>query len=397
MADSLLMGSEVLGQRQAKANQSGLMRLLHVVPLAAANVYYQAFSEFLPKEDFRVDYVSFELEGPLHRWLSQQGAKAHTLQTGTSNRFLVAAFRRLKQLLGKNRYDLVHLHCFPALAAGLPAARACGIRRVLYTHHYGREVFLYRGKWVSKVVERFLVSRADHVVAISEDVARYLNNELRIPSGRMSIIRYGFDFDEPRLPASEREALRAGEGIGAGMLLIGCVGRLHWTKGQRYLLEAVAHLPAEDRRRFMVVFLGEGPDRRLLEHLSVSLNLQGQVKFLGHRLDVRRWYPLMDVLVHPSLQHGYEQVIVEAMAVGCPVISTPVGIAAEIIESGHNGWLVSEGRAGGITEALRQLSPSLLSSAGKAAGQTVQDRIWSRKAMVEAYERLYRSMMAQIP
>ncbi len=371
------------------------VRLLHVVPLSAANVYYQAFSEFLPKENFRVDYVSFEPTGELHRWLSQRQVTAHTLHVGTSSRFLVTAFRRLKRLLNQNRYDLVHLHCFPALAAGLPAARACGIKRILYTHHYGRELFLYRGKWISQAIERIFVRQADHVVAISEDVASYLKNELRISPGRMSIIRYGFDFNELRL-SEEREALRRWQGVGSGMLLIGCVGRLHWTKGQRYLLEAVAQLSAEERRRFMVVFLGEGPDRRALERLCAVLHLQGQVKFLGWCPDVRRWYQLMDVLVHPSLQHGYEQVVVEAMAVGCPVISTSVGIAAEIIEPGCNGWLVSERSAGEIAHALTRLSPSLLSSAGTAAEETVQRCIWSRKVMVEAYERVYRSMMAQI-
>ena len=368
--------------------------IAHLVPNSGPNVYYQAFWEYLPRDRYEVDYISFEPPGALHDWARQRGAVAESLHAGTGTRAAPYAFVQLLRLLRRRPYDLVHLHGFCALASGLPAARCLGVKCVVYNHYYGRELLLYKGNWVSRWIDRTFSPRVDHLIAVSRDLEEYALGDLKMPRERVSLIHFGFDFPAGRLSAEDRAKLRQRAGLSPEDFVVGCVARLHWTKGQADLLEALASAGARAARPLRAVFLGEGPDREKLEQRANSLGIGSRVRFLGWQPDVWTWYQLMDVLVHPSRQRAYEQVIPESMAMGTPVVATPIGAAREMFVHGQNGWLVPEQDPAAIAQALEDLSRTPLSPIGRAAADTVQSQLGSRQDMVAAYDRLYQKLLA---
>lgn len=371
---------------------NGRRRILQLVPNSTANVYYQAFSDYLPRDRYHIEYLSFDPPGRLHEHLRAAGIEAWSLRTGTATVSAGKAFAQLLSVFSSRRYDLVHLHGFCSLAAGLPAARCMRIPRVVYNHYYGGELLLYRRNWPSRTIDRTFSPRVDHVIAVSRDLEQYLLEGLRIPQRKISLIPFGLDFPGARLSPEERAAKRAALGMGDDFV-IGCVARLHWTKGHRYLLEALSRVRTVGGRRIRAIFLGEGRELGALKAHARHLGLGESVQFLGLRPDVWSWYQLMDLLVHPSLLRAYELVVAEAMGAGTPVLSSTVGIAKEIIVHGRNGWLVPERDAEAIAAVLRGLDPVSLPAIGAAGRDTVTQRVGSRQAMVESYLRLYESLL----
>ena len=86
--------------------------------------------------------------------------------------------------------------------------------------------------------------------------------------------------------------------------------------------------------------------------------MEGQIIFAGQRSDIVDVLGAIDVLVHPALAESFGQVIIEAMALGKPVVSTDVGISHEIIENGVNGFLMSSGSPEALENGLNQIMMS---------------------------------------
>jgi colanic acid/amylovoran biosynthesis glycosyltransferase len=134
-----------------------------------------------------------------------------------------------------------------------------------------------------------------------------------------------------------------------------CVGRLAEQKGQLVLIEAAGRLAAEGVD-FGITLVGDGPMRRPIEEAIERLGLEGRVKLAG-------WMGAQGVvdeilkaraLVLPSFAEGLPVVIMEALALGRPVISTYVAGIPELVEPGACGWLVPAGSVDALARAIRE-------------------------------------------
>ena len=159
-----------------------------------------------------------------------------------------------------------------------------------------------------------------------------------------------------------------------------CVGRLCEQKGHLLLLAALASL----HNKFgdvALTLVGDGGLRPMLERRVKELGLEGRVFFAGNCAgeQVRQYIQASRVLVLPSLAEGLPVVLMEAFALGRPVITTAVAGIPELVELGHNGWLVPAGSveklAAGIMEALACNDDELrrLADHGKAAVRARHD------------------------
>jgi glycosyltransferase involved in cell wall biosynthesis len=146
----------------------------------------------------------------------------------------------------------------------------------------------------------------------------------------------------PRLPA--RAELRSQLDLDGHVLVF--AGRLGPQKAVGVLLSALA-----DVRDVTLVIAGDGPDRATLERRARGLGLEDRVRFLGGvpRGEVLRLFGAADASVLPSAWENFPHTVVEALAVGCPVIATAVGGVPEVVHDGANGLLVPPGDP----EALR--------------------------------------------
>jgi len=134
-------------------------------------------------------------------------------------------------------------------------------------------------------------------------------------------------------------------------LLVGVIGRLSREKGQRIFLEAWAKV-CKLIPNTIVLFIGDGPDREILEKICVAKGIQDKVVFLGHQINPHPFYRILDLVVMPSLSEGLPNVPLEALSHKKAIIATSVGGTPEIIEDGENGILVKPGDPNALSDAI---------------------------------------------
>lgn len=165
-------------------------------------------------------------------------------------------------------------------------------------------------------LSRWKYRRAALYVAVSRAVAAVLVRG-GVPAARIRVVYDGV--------APPPEVAPAPDLAGTG-LLIGAAGALVPHKGHRVLLEALARLPGQ-----RCVMAGDGPLRGVLEAQASALGLGDRLRFLGGRDDLPAVLAALDLLVHPSLEEGMGQVVVEAMALGVPVLVSAAGGLPEVV------------------------------------------------------------------
>lgn len=378
-------------------SRTDVIRVLHVLPGRSGAPYFQGLAKNFDRARFDWHFLTLEEDDEQNRELAALEVRTFGLRAGSGAMGLARATRGLRAFLKQRRYDLIHLHLFPSLAAGGIVKLLGTDALVLASHHYGREPFLYRRNLVAQWIERTFCRRLDHVIAVSQDIADYLHEEIGVSRDKTSLIHYGFDFEELTASSNPGAAVEVRRALGLdGQFVVGSVARLHWTKGQAYLLEAVARLKHDDGVAVQLLLLGTGPQESELRRQAEDLDVSAEVRFLGWREETRPYYGAMDAFCHPSLQKGYEQVTVEAMALGKAVVGTPVGIAREMLRDGDNGLVVPERDAPAIYRALRllQKEPELRRRLGERAAAYVRQQIPSRLEMTERYEAVYEGLLA---
>jgi glycosyltransferase involved in cell wall biosynthesis len=152
----------------------------------------------------------------------------------------------------------------------------------------------------------------------------------------------------PELPS--REALRAELGVEGPLLAF--AGRLTAQKALDVALDALASVP-----RATLLLLGEGPERSSLERRVAGLGLEGRVRFLGSgsRDDVLRLFRAADAALLTSGWENLPHTVLEALAVGTPVVATAVGGVPEVVRDGENGLLVPAGSPEEVARALTRI------------------------------------------
>lgn len=298
---------------------------------------------------------------------------------------LLASARVLARLIRREGIELVHTNTALLPSAGL-AARRCGVPHVWHI----RELFTeFCALW--KLQWRIMNVLADRIVAVSGAVARQFPARCR---GQVRIIHNG-------IPASELSGIGAESGADfrrrhglEGALLVGLPGRINLRrKGQGVLLEAAARLrPRYPHARFLVIgspFPGNEEHQRELERRIRDLRLEEYVLLTGELADMRPAYAALDVVTSCSvLPEALSGVVIEAMAMGKPVVGTAIGGTPEQVEDGVTGLLVSPGDPHELARALDRLlsDAELRRRMGEAGRRRFLERF--------EFEGFYRRMLA---
>ncbi|MEE8422927.1 MAG: glycosyltransferase, partial [Thermodesulfobacteriota bacterium] len=175
--------------------------------------------------------------------------------------------------------------------------------------------------------------------------------------------------------------------------VIGMVANLIHYKGHKFFIRACAKIKS---MRADVVFLliGEGPMRIELEKLTKELGLEEDVVFLGRRSDISPLLSVMDVFVLTSLEEGFSNAILEAMAAGKPVIATDVGGNSEAVIHGKTGLLVPSMDSNSLADAINNMlcEPEMAEKMGEAGRERIVGE-FSMNAMVRNMEHLYKDLI----
>ena len=338
---------------EAAARPQVAIRVCHVMSAdlwAGAEVQVATVAAYLARRPDVVLIAVLFNDGPLANELVRLGVPV----TVINERRLSAPriVEALTRVLRTHAIDIVHTHRYKDTAIGALAAGLAGVPFLLRTVHGRPEPMRGWASWrfrayntLDRAVLRWF---ADGMVAVSSVVAK----SLEPLGGRYApVVRLpnGIDFERVK-PTKARSDVRQALGVDPDAPLIGTVGRLCPVKGHAHFLEAARQvLESEPRARFLVV--GDGELRGELTALAARLGLDGRCRFTGSRADVYDLMSAMDVFVLPSLDEGTPMALLEAMAVGVPVVASSVGGIPDVITHRATGLLVPASDPSALSDA----------------------------------------------
>ena len=295
------------------------------------------------------------------------------------------------RILRKERPAIIHTHTSKAGAVGRVAAWLARVPIVIHTPH-GHVFYGYYGPVVSgliRLVERVLARITDRIVTLTE---RGIEEHVRLGIARadkFTAIPSGIALSAFRSVLVEPAMKRKELGLPPEGPVIGTVGRLVPIKGHEWLLKAAPLVLAEFPHATFV-FLGEGPLLGRLQQVAGELGISGRVMFLGARQDVPECLAAFDLFAFPSLNEGMGRALIEAMAVGLPVIATRVGGIPDVVTEGVNGLLVPPENAQALADSILALlrDPGRMEVFGEAASRSVGER-FEAASTIREIERLY--------
>lgn len=278
--------------------------------------------------------------GVMATQLLHSGIQHIALPLSSKNPFAIRRnARKLAKIIREHQVDIIHARSrAPAWSAWL-ASRRTGCRFVTTFHGtYGLKGPLKR--WYNSIM-----TRGERLIAISNFIGDHIRANYKVDESRMRVIHRGVDlklFNPFSHSAQRMIELTKEWRLPEELPLVLFPGRITRWKGQDVFLKALAALP---HRNFFAVILGDDKGhetyRKELEALIVSLGLEGHVRIARHTHYVSEAYMLSRVVVATSLEpEAFGRVVLEAQAMGKPVIATKHGGPQETVVPDVTGWLI---------------------------------------------------------
>jgi glycosyltransferase involved in cell wall biosynthesis len=367
-------------------------RILDIVNTDHAALHFLAYrvSWINRHTEFTNDIICSD--GPHLQRLRCEGARitAFDIPRGLSPVAVGSLVRRLVRHLQTHRYDIVHTHNSITGAVGRIAARIARVPVTIHTthgfHFHERMGRLQRAPYVA--AERILSRACDVLLCQNREEEAELARMGIAPKGGVIHVGNGIDLSQfpPRaaLPRNPRPVLL-------------CVARLEAVKNQMMLFRALARLAPDVRP--LVQCVGDGPLRARYEAELREMGLADDVRFLGYRYDIPELTAAADAVVLTSIKEGIPRALMQAMAVGVPVVATDVKGSREVVVDGETGYLVPFDDDAALADRLATLlaDEQLRRDMGARAVVHVRrhfDEAQVTQRLVDVYRRALRARVA---
>ncbi len=298
---------------------------------------------------------------------------------------------RLARLLRRWDVDIVHSHDIYSNIFAVPWARMLSGCSIIASRRWSYDV---PRPGLAKV-NRWSSSLAHRILANSSGVAELLAREEGVP--RRKIVEIPNFLEEhafETIDEAVRVAQRRAWGLPDGAFAIGIVARLSPVKNHELLLKAMAQLDA----RSHLLVIGDGPSRAGLEQLARQLGIGSRVHFVGEVVSARNLHRFFDVSVLVSLNEGFPNSVIEAMAAARPVVATPVGGVTDVVTHGVTGILVPVDNPAPLADALRMIeADSLLRARLGEAGREAVRAQFHQETVIEKLSGLYEMLAERRP
>lgn len=302
----------------------------------------------------------------------------------------ILAFRRL---LAETRPQILQLNSSRDSWIGCAATRTVAARpRIIRIRHISTPLN-------RNITTRLLYRRLIDMVIVTggERTRRALIERDGLEPQRVASFPIGIDTDYFR-PGPPDSDLRAELGVSSGQLLIGLISYLRSYKGHEYFIEAAARVAAK-RRDATFLIVGEGPEEPVIRRRIESSGLGQSIRMLGFRDDLLNVFRSLDLFVIPSVEGDtIPQVLMQALAMELPVVSTTIGSIPDVVLDGETGFVVPPRDADSLADRIAVLldDPALRFRMGKRGRALVEGR-YSLGRMLDNLEAIYTKLTRQLP
>ena len=307
------------------------------------------------------------------------------------------ALYKLYRFIKKGQYDIVHTHSAKGGFLGRLAAKLAGVQIIVYTPH-GQMFYGYYGNFLSRVIawtEKFAALLTDRIFVLTPiEKLEHLQYGVGSPS-QYAVVYSGVPLESFSNVKVNKSRKRHEFGLNEINKVCIFVGRLAPVKGHQYLISAIPKV-LENVPSAKFVLVGDGELRYDLEKQVLDLGVKENVIFTGLRDDVPELLAMSDLFVLSSINEGMGRVLVEAMAVGLPVVATKVGGVPAVVVDGETGMLVPPKNPNALADAIvRLLKDEYMRRRMGEAGRCRVYPDFGVEAMVRKIENVYEELIAQ--
>jgi len=378
-----------------------VLQIITKLVMGGAQEHLIYLCDLLNKERYRVKVLSGAQTGPegeLIKEIEKQGIDLFILPE------LVGEINPLKDLLAliqltrhikKERFDIVHTNSSKAGILGRLAAKLAGVPIVIHTvhgwGHHDEMGKLRKGFYI--FLEKCAGKLTDKIITVSDlDTKKGLNNGIA-DSGKYITIRSGINLSVFNPATIDVEHEKRKWGIPLTNNVVGSIMRFSKQKNPLDFVKMAAEI-VEKNPKVSFLLVGDGSLKPQIESSILQLNLSEKVILTGVRDDVPQLLAVMDVFVLPSLWEGLPRVILQAMAMGLPIVATEVGGTPEAIKEDQNGFLVTPKDFHAIARRVIQLLED--QNLAKKMGERGRKMVYPEfcvKQMVKSTESLYEGLI----
>jgi glycosyltransferase involved in cell wall biosynthesis len=379
----------------------GKMRIfLHVVATFGQGGIATSLQHFLPALNKlpgnEVEGVALYEIGWFGELLQEAGIVLHHLHI--AHKYDPRVLFRLVKLF--KRYDVIHAHGWPVILFVALASFFSGRAYLVLTEH---SVTNGRRRPYLRWLDRLIYSRFDRVVAVSKAVAGSLQDWQPQIADKITVVYNGINVDYFQSAESKAE-IRCRLGIGAQRPVIFASGNFRFAKGFDLLLQSMVELldrfrrenPGKDKLPVLVI-TGEGTLQESMAEMAQRFGIADNVRFLGFRTDMPVILRAADLFVLSSRWEGCPMVVLEAMALGVPIVATGVGGVPELVLHNETGLVVAPENPNEMAAAMFDL----LSNREKAyclarAGQDRLIKHFSVQTSADCLAKMYEQIVGEM-
>jgi sugar transferase (PEP-CTERM/EpsH1 system associated) len=367
------------------------MKILHVVPSFGLGGMEKIVCALINNTSACYTHNILALDQLTHarKWLKEKTIPFVDLKKPKRRRLF---FRNLYHVLLKTRPDLLMTYNWGATDA-VWLGRLAGVRRIIHNEHGFNVDEGKTTNWKRDVARCFVYRLASKVIVVSRELEDLLQRRYLLKAGQVARISNGIDASYYSPDSTDRDRARQLLGFAETDVVVGFSGRLDPVKNLDRLLDIFMHCnQAYPHMRLIIV--GDGSERKRLENRSRAKCIHGNVVFTGQQDNVISHLRAMDIFLLTSLREQMPMTVLEAMAVGIPVVATNVGEIPNIIDHGVNGFVLDvDAPIEPFVEVLfTLLCPVRRKGVADAARQKIIDHFRER-VMVQQYETVLQELL----
>jgi sugar transferase (PEP-CTERM/EpsH1 system associated) len=367
------------------------MKVLHLVPSFALGGMERIVCTVINSTTDRYDHSILALDQQVdaRRWIQGKAVSWVQFEKPDKRRlFFLTLYRVLKTI----RPDLLMTYNWGA-TDGIWLGRLAGIPRIVHSEHGFNADEGRATNWQRDAMRCLVYRLASKIIVVSAELEGLLRKKYILTPSRVARISNGIDPAYYSPDPDERQRMRELLGFTEHHLVIGFSGRLDPIKNLGLLSDVFAGCLRE-QPQWRLLIVGDGPERTRIEKLCHERSVRSHVVFVGVQADVRSYLRAMDVFLLTSLREQMPMTLLEAMAVGLPIVATKVGEVPHIVENGVHGFVHE---AGAPTTAFVKSLLSLTSRAARArmgeAGRQAIVQNFQEHHMIEQYKSLMQGLV----